>query len=104
MAASSEEAGYHYHNDERSSSSWSFVEGFAQCVSEACKLGASEIVSQQKNILQSGYRTIKRVVVPEVEERILGSTSSHGPTGSYQTVNVPKAYQGRYSDGYSTNI
>ena len=98
-----DEGGYHYQEDRLRSSS-GFVDGFVHCVSEACKMGASEIVSQQATYLKAGYQTLRSVVVPEVEERVMRAASSHGPTGSYQTVQIPSnAYQGRYSDsGYSS--
>ena len=98
-----DEGGYHYQEDRLRSSS-GFVDGFVHCVSEACKMGASEIVSQQATYLKAGYQTLRSVVVPEVEERVMRATSSHGPTGSYQTVQIPSnAYRGRYSDsGYSS--
>ena len=77
--------------------------GVVTCVSEACKLGASNMINFQT--INSGYQTIKSAVIPEMEDRIFGNTSSHGqPSGTFQTVDYTTTSYGgggsRKGNGY----
>lgn len=81
----------------------SFAEVFVHCVSDACKVASSEILTQQASVLRTGYDTLKSVVIPEAEDRLFASRSKeYTPvSGSFQTVDIPLGYRGRYSDNPS---
>lgn len=107
--ARSQEEGYYYQNDDfsfpRSDSFLGMVgDKFVVCVTEACKLGASEIISQHTSFVKSGYQKVRGIVIPEVEEQIMRRTATHGPAGTYQTVDLPQSYQGRYSDTVNLTV
>lgn len=82
------------------SSASSFTEVFVSCVSDACRMASSEILSQQGSVLRTGYDSLKSVVIPEAEDRWFASRSkTYAPvSGTYQTVDIPQGYRGRYSD------
>ncbi len=82
------------------SSASSFAEVFVHCVSDACKVASSEILAHQGSVLRTGYHSLKSVVIPEAEERLFASRSqTYAPvTGSFQAVDIPGGYRGRYSD------
>lgn len=78
----------------RSSASSSFTEVFVHCVSDACKMASSDV-------LRSGYDSLRSVVIPDAEERFFAARSrnSYAPvSGTYQTVDIPQGYRGRYTD------
>lgn len=88
-----------------SSTSGSFVEVFVHCVSDACKVASSEILSQQGAILKTGYESFKSAVSSGPGAGGGGrfpssSVRTYEPvTGSYHSVAMPShGYQGRYSD------
>jgi hypothetical protein len=82
------------------SSSFSLAESFVNCVSGACKLASSEVLSQPAAVLRTGYDSLRTVVLPEVEDRFFASRSkTYAPvSGTYQTVDVSQGCRGRYSD------
>lgn len=82
------------------SSTSSFTEVFVNCVSDACKVASSEILAHQGSVLRTGYNNLKSVVISEAEDRLFASRSkTYTPvTGSFQTVEFPVGYRGRYSD------
>jgi len=90
-----------------SSSISSIAESLVNCVSGACKLASSEVLSQPASILRTGYHSLRTVVIPEAEERWFSSrsqtTTPYAPvvSGTYQTVDVSQTYRGRYSDSPS---
>ena len=83
-----------------STSTSSFTEVFVNCVSDACKVASSEILGHQASVLRTGYDNLKSVVLSEAEDRLFASRSkTYTPvTGSFQTVDIPVGYRGRYSD------
>lgn len=83
-----------------SSSSFSLAESFVNCVSGACRMASSEVISQQASILRNGYNNLRTVVIPEAEDRWFASRSkTYEPiSGTFQTVNVSQGFRGRYSD------
>lgn len=78
----------------------SFTEVFINCVSDACKVASSEILSHHGSALRTGYDSLKSVVISEAEDRLFASRSkTYTPvTGSFQTIDIPVGYRGRYSD------
>jgi hypothetical protein len=84
-ATAAREAAFHVEEDE---ASWggAVVQGFVQCVSDACKLGASEIVSQNASFARSGYQTLKSVIVAEAQDRMPSTLDR--PSGSFESVPI----------------
>ena len=62
------------------------VQGLVQCVSDACKLGASEILSQNAAFAHSGYQTLKSVIVAEAQDRVPSTVDR--PRGSFESVSI----------------
>ena len=101
-----EEAAYHYQDDNDnyndSSSSYLALGGhvaqkFVQCVSDACKLGATEIINQNASFAKSGYQTIKSFAVAETQDRFVPS-SIERQRGEYENVRVVDYHRsGRYT-------
>jgi hypothetical protein len=88
------EAAYHVEEDEDSWGGAAAVQGFVQCLSDACKMGAAEIVSQNASFARSGYQTLKSVIVSEAQDRMSSSSSVERPRGSFESVPVATYHRG----------